>query len=403
MLAAGLALGVAAATGVAAAPAHAAPAHAAAVRADQARDGQWYLKPLQVSEVHKVTQGEGITVAVIDSGVNANHPDLAGNVLPGHDMADPDSPDKGRRDRHGHGTGIATLIAGHGHGPGGSQGILGIAPRAKILPINVWSAKQKSSLKGAVGPAIRWAVDNGADVINVSLAGGWEADDLPAIRYALQAGVLVVAGVGNSPSVLVQAPANVGLTIAVTGHDKAGKPVTSVRGTPVGDEGDFGIDIAAPGKDIMVPDPDGGYDKATGTSTSTAIVSGALALVRAAHPNAGPGDQIKQLTWTGDDIGPKGPDDTFGLGRLNLMRAVTGQPHDYAASAPPTPTRKPATGTERAALEMDAEYRMIEAILIAVISLFCLSSVALVAFLVMRRRRRRAARAAEDGDAPDGP
>src|SRR6266508_4890869 len=122
--------------------------------ADSIRDRQWYLTYLKADQLHKITQGAGVTVAVIDSGVDGHHPDLAGNVLQGKDFIKPGT---GWTDTDGHGTAIASLIAGHGHGPGHHDGILGLAPAAKILPVRTGTSAEVQGGQDRIVDAIRWA------------------------------------------------------------------------------------------------------------------------------------------------------------------------------------------------------------------------------------------------------
>src|SRR5690606_18374218 len=132
--------------------------------ADQVRQAQWYLRFLEIDRVHKITQGEGVTVAVIDTGVDADHPDLAGAVRPGADFAiRKATPPDGRVDKDGHGTAMAGLIAGRARG---GQGILGIAPKATMLPVR--AADFLDSRAAYTDEAIRWAVDQGAQVISMA-------------------------------------------------------------------------------------------------------------------------------------------------------------------------------------------------------------------------------------------
>ena len=102
--------------------------------ADSIRDREWHLNYLNVTAAQVQSQGDGVVVAVVDTGVNGNHPDLAGNVLPGVDVSGAGAPN-GQQDTDGHGTAMASLIAGHGHGTGNGDGVLGIAPQAKIFPV----------------------------------------------------------------------------------------------------------------------------------------------------------------------------------------------------------------------------------------------------------------------------
>ncbi|MET8148621.1 type VII secretion-associated serine protease mycosin [Actinoplanes sp. NPDC049668] len=287
--------------------------------ADDIRDKQWWVKTLELDAVHQITQGEGITVAVIDSGVDADHPDLKGNVLPGVDFADEKT--KGQQDRNGHGTAMAALIAGHGHGPGNRDGIIGIAPKAKILPVNV-EAKNKVIAPKAIAAGILWAVDQGADVINVSLSSGHDDDLSAAVERAYDKNIILVAATGNqsdSASFIIGAPADHPGAMAVSGTDKQGGPSReNIQAEQT--------DIAAPGVDIVTAAPDGRYATSTGNSDATAIVSGAVALVRAEYPDLSSRDMFKRVLETTRDAGRPGHDEEYGWGILDLKNALTGQP-----------------------------------------------------------------------------
>ncbi len=301
---------------------------AAPARADSTRDDQWWLKSLDVAAVHQVTQGEGVTVAVVDSGVDADHPDLRGNVLPGADLFDPET--QGRVDPHGHGTGVAALIAGHGHGAGNRSGILGIAPKAKILPVRIMRETGVNP-PGNVAQGINWAIDNGADVINVSIGTSYDQAVSAAVERAYQRNIPVVAAAGNKPATpIVDFPAShpgaIGVTI--TGRKD--------RITSTNVEGDE-IDMAAPGEDIISAVPGGRYNSNTSSSRATAIASGAVALVRAKFPTLNAHDVFERMMWTTRDIGDKGKDLHFGAGTLDLDRAVTGEPDNRDVAASPTP------------------------------------------------------------------
>ena len=289
--------------------------------ADDVRDRAWHLQALRIDEVHAITRGAGITVAVIDTGVDPNHQDLVGNVLPGVDVTDPTNAGQGHVDTDGHGTSMASLIAGHGHGVDGRDGVLGIAPEAKILPFDVTDPQTGVVVRGAVSRAVRMAVDAGADVICIALAGPSEPGEGSALRYAADHGVVVVAGVGNEPSVFVEHPAAVPLALAATAYDQTGQPVTTVRGTR-----QFPIDIAAPGADIVAAAPGNQYVIGRGTSAATAIVAGVLALVLSVHPDLSRNEQVERIIYTADDIGDEGPDFVYGWGAVNPIEAITGTP-----------------------------------------------------------------------------
>ena len=207
-------------------------------RADGVRANEWALAALQAPQAWAQSRGEGVTVAVLDTGVDAGHPDLTGQVTTGADLAGggarPGDPYWGQ-----HGTAMASAIAGHGHGPGGGDGLMGIAPAARILSVRVIpedndpgrSAVARQSAPLAQG--IRYAVDNGAQVINMSLGGSGESprvagDDDQAIQYAIAHGVVVVASAGNGAQASnhTEFPAAFAGVIAVAATDRAGHRAT---------------------------------------------------------------------------------------------------------------------------------------------------------------------------------
>lgn len=284
--------------------------------ADEIRDDQWWLDFLNVSQAHQVTRGEGVTVAVVDTGVDARHPDLSGSVLPGEDFL---GESDGRVDDQGHGTGMASLIAGHGHGSG--DGILGIAPGAKILPVRVATGGEAGlGQASTLGEGIQWAADHGSKIINVSQAH-W-ADD-PAVReavqYAQRRGAVIVAGPGNvhQGDTFIQYPAAYPGVVAVSAVGRSGDFAgdVSVQGS--------GMVLAAPGVDMVSANAGGEYAIGSGTSDSTALVSGVAALVWAAHPDLDAVNVINRLVQTADDRGPQGRDQQYGYGVVDPVAALT--------------------------------------------------------------------------------
>ncbi|MFD5763532.1 S8 family serine peptidase, partial [Streptomyces sp. NPDC127044] len=146
-----------------------------AAHADGIRAQQWALDAMHTQQAWRTTKGQGITVAVLDTGVDDQHPDLAGNVLTGKDMVGFGA-QRGDRAWARHGTAMAGIIAGHGHGVGNGDGVLGIAPEARILPVRVIledgdsaRTRARNTRGNALAEGIRWATDQGADVINLSL------------------------------------------------------------------------------------------------------------------------------------------------------------------------------------------------------------------------------------------
>jgi type VII secretion-associated serine protease mycosin len=293
--------------------------------ADGVRDGQWHLKSLDVAAAHKLTKGRGVIVAVIDSGVDATQPDLKGAVLPGADFSSGSSSGDGRKDLTGHGTAMAGLIAGRGHGDG--DGVLGIAPEANILPIRT-STKAYGDGSELIS-ALDFAVSHGADVINMSFGDADDSARHEAIRKASAAGAVLVGAMGNRNDGADQYPASYQEVIGVGALDRTG----TIRASSVSGSG---LDIVAPGQDLPKITIDGsGYSIASGTSDATAIVSGAVALVRARYPDAGPADVMKRLTETATDKGAPGRDDTYGYGSLDVVKALTADvaPADKKATA----------------------------------------------------------------------
>ncbi|WP_327270034.1 type VII secretion-associated serine protease mycosin [Streptomyces sp. NBC_01218] len=299
-------------------------------RADAIRDQQWALAALHTDQAWRTTKGGGITVAVLDTGVDDSHPDLAGRVLPGKDLV-------GFGARPGdkawalHGTAMAGIIAGRGNGPGQSDGVLGIAPEAKILPVRVIlestdasRAKARTSRGTALADGIRWAADHGADVINLSLgddskSAHADASEDNAIQYALAKGVSVVASAGNSGEKGDSAsyPAAYPGVIAVAAVDKYGTHASfSTRR--------WYATVSAPGVDIVVANPDRHYYIEWGTSAAAAFVSGAVALVRAAHPGLTPAQIKTLLAETARDAPAGGRDDTRGYGIVDPAAAIEG-------------------------------------------------------------------------------
>lgn len=311
-----IAAGATGAPAIAATPAQAAPAVAPAqLRRDTVREDQWQLEELRANHAWRHSTGEGVTVAVVDSGVDGTHPDLAGQVLPGIDLVA--GKGDGRTDAVGHGTTVAGLIAGRDDD---QDGVLGLAPHAKILPVRVLDADNRYDDALIVAKGVRWAVDNGAKVINLSLGGSGTSPALAAaLDYAFARDVVVVACTGNlapdAPSE-VWYPAREPGVIAVTGLDHETETLWS--GAITG----RATVLSAPANGLVGARP-GGTWKVQGTSFASPLVSATAALVRSRWPEMSAGAVVDRLIKTADDLGAVGRDDRFGYGLVDPVAALT--------------------------------------------------------------------------------
>jgi type VII secretion-associated serine protease mycosin len=241
---------------------------------------------------------------------------------------------------------MAGIIAGHGHGEGNADGVLGIAPEAKILPVRViledgdpQRTKARNTRGNALAEGIRWAADQGADVINLSL-GDDSASAHPepaedeAVQYALKKGAVVVASAGNGGEKgdHISYPAAYPGVIAVTAVDRYGTRASfSTRR--------WYATVSAPGVDVVIADPDHKYYEGWGTSAAAAFVSGAVALVKAAHPGLTPAQIKKLLEDTARNAPDGGRDDSRGFGFIDPAAAI-----DAAAALKPEGLRSTAYG-----------------------------------------------------------
>ncbi|MFC4905818.1 S8 family serine peptidase [Actinomadura gamaensis] len=302
--------------------------------ADPVRDAQEAsLDAMDVPSAWKITRGAGVTVGLVDSGVQTGQPELAGQVTAGPDMlADLD---RGTTPARLHGTSMSMLIAGKGRGSGGSDGVIGVAPQSKILAVRAIAEPEDASYRiykttskgdGATARAIRYVVDHGVDVINLSIGREDEQpDERDAIGYAVSKGVVVVAAVGNSgdkPSGFdgkgyapYNYPASYPGVIAVAAtnskHVRAG---FSNR--------NFSVLVAAPGVALPGIGPEhGAYYLTDGTSDSTALVSGIAALIRAKHPKLAPA-LVAQALVASTPSGGAAYDPSLGHGEVNAVKAL---------------------------------------------------------------------------------
>ncbi|MBA4864411.1 S8 family serine peptidase [Streptomyces sp. PSKA54] len=364
-------------------------AAAPAASADQTRRDQWALEALQAESVWKISKGKGVTVAVIDTGVNAEHVDLKNNVLKGHDFEDGDddpTPEEGGLEPT-HGTGMASLIAGHGHGPGAADGVMGLAPEAKILPIR----------SGGMGYAdeIRYAVDHGASVINISQSTSQGLpEDREAVAYALEHGVLIVTASGNEGSADdIQFPGEFPGVLTVGGVDKSGS---------IWENSNYGPEVllTAPATRLVSASWPGDKLRISGgTSGAAALTSAAAALIKSKYPDLTPGQIANRLVKTAalpeSAKGISLPDEKYGYGTIRPLAALT---EDIPAGSEYGPLKDPGSESSSAAPsagKSDADYAaenekadQKQMIFLAVLGLVALAVIGLIVFLIVKLSRR---------------
>jgi subtilisin family serine protease len=307
---------------------------AGSAAADVIRDNQqWVLGMLNAEAAWSVTRGSGVTVAVIDSGVNPYVSDLAGSVITGPDFTgvttSPASKNWGV-----HGTWMASLIAGHGH-DGGLSGVIGIAPEARILSIRVIPDRQdphygkyereaETVIQQSLADGIAYAVAHGARVISMSIGYSAPSD---AVREELQKaydrGVVVIASAGNSGAPAGNSgrgapesfPANYPGVISVGAVDS--------KGAVAGFSSDnLSVQVAAPGVSVPAQGRDGQYWWVSGTSPACALVAGVAALIKAAYPRLAPYLVASALTSTTTDHPSGGYDSQVGFGIVDAAAAL---------------------------------------------------------------------------------
>ena len=310
------------------------PAEAAVLGKDDVRQHEYWLTDYRIVDAWKQSTGSGVTVAVIDTGVDGTHPDLVDNVLEGYDASGEGSPNgwQGLGVEPMHGTEVASLIAGHGHNvsgipkiagqPGKPAGVIGVAPDAKILPISLnMVSNAEKSIDEQIPAAVRYAVDHGAQVINLSIGSNkttWPKSWDDAFAYAEEKGVVVVASAGNRGSGITQvgAPATIPGVLTVGGVDRQREASkgSSTQGISIG--------VTAPSNDMIAAAPGNKYMIWSGSSASAPLVSGLAALIKSKYPNLSAAQIIQRITESADDTGAAGRDPVYGFGIINPLMAL---------------------------------------------------------------------------------
>ncbi|MFG1954200.1 type VII secretion-associated serine protease mycosin [Micromonospora sp. NPDC048830] len=281
----------------------------------------WPQRRYAPERLSALATGAGVTVAVIDSGVDREHPQLSGRVLDGADFLDAGG--DGSRDCAGHGTGVASIIAAVPH-PG--VAFQGLAPRVRVLPVRVSEqqvvdGQQSGRTVSAAGfaRAIRWAVDHGADVLNLSVV--LYADNSAvraAVGYALARDVVVVAAAGNLHDSGDPRP----YPAAYDGVLGVGAIGSDGRRAQFSQTGPY-VDLVAPGGEVLMAAPGQGHRQAEGTSYAAPFVTATAALVRQYRPGLTAAQVAQRILATADPAPGDGSGGGYGAGVLNPYRAVT--------------------------------------------------------------------------------
>jgi subtilisin family serine protease len=298
----------------------AAPEQLARPFGDPLHGEQWSHAATRLATADTALTGDGILVAVVDSGVNGGHPDFDGRVLPGTSFlsGDPANGQAGNNDPNGHGTHVAGII-GAGRN---TIGVEGVAPSARILPVRVLRASGVG-YSSDIAAGIRWAFQQGADIINVSL--GNQGAMPPDVGAAIDA-VTTDTGRGKAPAIVVAAAGNFGSTVEVWPASSA--PAIAVGAlTPNGDVAGFtstgpALDVVAPGQSIASTCNTSGYCLMSGTSMASPFIAGTLALARQLQPSLDANGAQALLASTSVDLGQPGRDDASGVGLVDVARLL---------------------------------------------------------------------------------
>ncbi|MEU7674523.1 type VII secretion-associated serine protease mycosin [Micromonospora taraxaci] len=348
----------------------------------------WPQRRYDPTRLTPLATGAGVTVAVVDSGVDRAHPQLAERVLTGTDLLDLGG--DGSRDCAGHGTGVASIIAA---APRPGVAFHGLAPDARILPVRV-SEQQvvqgresgRTVTADEFARAIRWAVDHDADVINLSVV--LYADDpevRSAVRYAVDRDVVLVAAAGNLHDSGDPQPFPAGYD-GVIGVGAIG--ADGVRAT-FSQTGPY-VDLVAPGSEVLTAAPGAGHHQVEGTSYAAPFVAATAALLRGYRPELTAAQVAERIIATADPAPGVGQGGGYGAGVLNPYRAVTETGGSRAAG----PRQVTALADDRAdpatlARQARRESARDRALLVGVVVGMTAATVVLLALVLPRGARRR--------------
>ncbi|HXH84077.1 MAG TPA: S8 family serine peptidase, partial [Candidatus Tectomicrobia bacterium] len=284
---------------------------------------QWHHFKIGAIQAWDVTPGDGaVIIAILDSGVDAAHPDLASRLVAGYSPYDGTT---NTSDHFGHGTKVAGTAAAAGDN---ATGVAGVAWNTRIMPIRV-SDTSGYAYYSTIASGITWAVDRGARVLNISINGVAASSSITsAARYAVSKGAVVVAAAGNCGC--VESTASNPYLISVSATTSTDSVASwSSRGDHV--------DVAAPGSGILTTTRGGGYGSVSGTSFASPVTAGVVALMLSANPGLQPSEVEQILKATALDLGASGWDPSYGAGRVDALRAVVAA----AETSPPADVTPP--------------------------------------------------------------
>ena len=292
--------------------------------AEAIRDREYWINDYGFQKAWKITKGAGVKVAIIDTGIDATHPDLQGAVTLGLDVSSNETYAEQNpiQDFGFHGTMVASLLAGRGHDK--NSGVIGVAPEAEIISIAMRFDIENPSTDEQIAKGIRNAVDAGAKVINLSLTRNsrdWPALWDEAFQYAFDKDVVVVAAAGNRAGGTEQvgAPATIPGVLVVAGVDKNAQASNqaSTQGLTIG--------VSAPATDLVSAYPGADYKIWSGTSGAAPIVSGLVALVRAQYPDLDANNVINRVISTATKMTDEPYSTEFGYGLIDPVKALTAE------------------------------------------------------------------------------
>ena len=283
---------------------------------------EWHIAKIQAPQAWDLASGSATTVAIVDTGVAPNHPDLVGKLLPGYNFY---ANNTDTADDYGHGTAVAGTAAAQGNN---GQGVAGVAWAASILPVKISDPTGYATYSN-MAKALTYAVDHGARVINISFYGSTSSSTLQsAADYVWNHKGVIFACAGNTGSNSPQYPAACNSVVAVSNTTSSDTISSSST------YGSF-LTLSAPGTGILTTNRDGGYGSWSGTSFASPVAAGVAALVVSSNPQISNAALVDLLKKNSDDLGASGFDTYYGYGRVNAYRAL------LAAGAAPTDTTAP--------------------------------------------------------------